>query len=104
MLVKEKTIAVTGVGKGIGRACVEFLLEQGANVITLTRSEDDVLDLKKVFKDQNFLVFQGDVTVRNDLVALLNLGCKNFGRVHGLVNNAGIRQRKNFFNITKKPI
>ncbi|MBT6600232.1 MAG: SDR family oxidoreductase [Nitrospina sp.] len=102
MLVREKTIAVTGAGKGIGRACVELLLKQGANVIALTRSEDDVLDLKKVFKDQNFLVFQGDVTVRNDLVALLNLGCKNFGRVHGLVNNAGIRQRKNFFNITEE--
>ena len=102
MLVKEKTIAVTGVGKGIGRACVELLLEQGANVIALTRSEEDVLDLEKVFKDKNFLVFQGDVTVRDDLVALLDLGCKNFGRVHGLVNNAGIRQRKNFFNITEE--
>ena len=102
MLVKGKTIAVTGAGKGIGRACVEFFLEQGANVVSLTRSEEDVWDLKKVFKNKNFLVFQGDVTVRDDLVALLNLGCKNFDRVHGLVNNAGMRQRKNFFDITEE--
>ncbi|MDP6477775.1 MAG: SDR family NAD(P)-dependent oxidoreductase [Nitrospinaceae bacterium] len=102
MLVQGKTIAVTGAGKGIGWACVKFFLEQGANVTALTRSKEDVLNLQRTFKGRNFLVFQGDVTVRNDLDALLNLGCEKFGRVHGLVNNAGIRQRKKFFEITEE--
>jgi L-xylulose reductase len=66
MLVQGKTIAVTGAGKGIGRACVDFFLEQGANVIALTRSKEDVLSLQKSFEDKNFGVFQGDVTVRSD--------------------------------------
>ncbi len=101
MLVHGKTVAVTGAGKGIGRNCVELLLEQGANVIALTRSKEDVLDLKKKFGEKKFDVFQGDVTVRKDLEKLLGLGCENFGRVHGLVNNAGIRQRKKFFEITE---
>jgi NAD(P)-dependent dehydrogenase (short-subunit alcohol dehydrogenase family) len=102
MLVQEKTIAVTGAGKGIGRACVDFFLSQGANVIALTRSKEDVLSLQKEFEDKSFLVFQGDVTVRKDLATLLDLGCEKFGRVNGLVNNAGIRQRKNFFEITEE--
>ena len=56
MLVQEKTIAVTGVGKGIGKSCAEFFLEQGANVIALTRSKEDVLSLQKAFEDKT-LVF-----------------------------------------------
>ncbi|MBN4079725.1 SDR family oxidoreductase [bacterium AH-315-C08] len=101
MLVQEKTIAVTGAGKGIGRSCVDFFLEQGANVIALTRSKEDVLNLQNEFEDKKFGVFQGDVTVRKDLENLLELGCEKFGQVHGLVNNAGIRQRKNFFDLTE---
>ena len=101
MLVQEKTIAVTGVGKGIGKSCAEFFIEQGANVIALTRSKEDVLSLQKAFEDKNFSVFQGDVTVRKDLENLLELGCEKFGQVHGLVNNAGIRQRKKFFDLTE---
>mgnify|MGYP004000177347 FL=1 len=102
MLVQGKTIAVTGAGKGIGRACVDFFLGQGANVIALTRSKEDALSLQSEFEDKSFLVFQGDVTVRKDLAALLDLGCEKFGQVNGLVNNAGIRQRKNFFEITEE--
>ncbi len=102
MLVQGKTIAVTGAGKGIGRACVDFFLAQGANVIALTRSKEDVLSLQNEFVDKKFLVFQGNVTVRKDLSTLLELGCEEFGQVNGLVNNAGIRQRKKFFEITEE--
>ena len=101
MLVQGKTIAVTGAGKGIGRSCVEFFLEHGANVVALTRSKEDILSLEKAFEDRNFSIFQGDVTARKDLEKLLNLGCEKFGQIHGLVNNAGIRQRKKFFEITE---
>ena len=101
MLVQGKTIAVTGAGKGIGRSCVEFFLEQGANVIALTRSQEDVVSLQKTLDDKNFSIIQGDVTVRKDLENLLDLGCEKFGQVHGLVNNAGIRQRKKFFEISE---
>jgi NAD(P)-dependent dehydrogenase (short-subunit alcohol dehydrogenase family) len=70
-------------------------------VIAITRSKEDVLSLQNAFEDKNFSVFQGDVTVRKDLENLLDLGCEKFGQVHGLVNNAGIRQRKTFFEITE---
>ena len=62
MFVQGKTIAVTGAGKGIGRSCVEFFLEHGANVISLTRSKEDVLSLQKAFKNRNFGIFHEHVT------------------------------------------
>ena len=100
MLVKGKTIAITGAGKGIGRACIEYLVTQGANVVALTRSQKDVLELQDSLAGKNFHIFQGDVTSRDNLNALLELGHKEFGRIHGLVNNAGIRQRNKLFEIT----
>ena len=44
---------------------------------------------------------KGDVTDREDIEKFLELGCSRFGKVYGLVNNAGIRQRKNFFDLTR---
>ena len=100
MLLENKTIAVTGAGKGIGLACVSFFIEEGAHVVALTRSEDDVVTLKTSHPHDKLTVMRGDVSSRNDLQALLELGCASFGGVDGLVNNAGIRQRKKFFDLS----
>tara|TARA_Y100001934_G_C12382695_1_gene793445 strand:- start:720 stop:1466 length:747 start_codon:yes stop_codon:yes gene_type:complete len=101
MLLKSKTIVVTGAGKGIGRACVSFFIKEGACVVALTRSEDDVDKLATAYPRDKLAVMLGDVTSRNDLETLLELGCASFGEVDGLVNNAGIRQRKEFFDLSK---
>lgn len=101
MLLENKTIAVTGAGKGIGRACVSFFIKEGARVVVLTRSKVDVDLLLKAYPRDKLVVMQGDVTSLDDLQALLKLGCVSFGRVDGLVNNAGIRQRKNFFDLSR---
>jgi len=101
MLLENKTIAVTGAGKGIGRACISFFIKEGARVVVLTRSEVDVAMLMKAHPRDKLAVMQGDVTSLKDLQALLELGCASFGRVDGLVNNAGIRQRKDFFDLSK---
>ncbi len=102
MLLKDKTIAVTGAGKGIGRACVSFFIEQGARVVALTRSEADAAVLAAAYQPDKFAVMQGDVTSRDNLQAFFQLGCSRFGRIDGLVNNAGIRQRKVFFDLSRE--
>ncbi|SPF80653.1 SDR family oxidoreductase [Pseudoprimorskyibacter insulae] len=42
---QDKTIIITGAGKGIGRACTELLAKRGARVIAMARTQADLDDL-----------------------------------------------------------
>lgn len=101
-MLENKVIAITGAGKGIGRACVAFFLEHGAHVAALTRSSGDVESLTSEFAGSPFEAMQGDVTRRADLERLRDSAIKRFGLINGLVNNAGIRQRKDFMALTRE--
>ena len=101
-LLIGKVIAVTGAGKGIGRSCAEFFVAQGGKVVALTRGAEDVRTLERDFADKPFRAVCGDVTRRDDLAALLDCALTSFGRIDGLVNNAGIRQRKDFLALTRQ--
>lgn len=48
MSLQGKTVIVTGAGKGIGRSTVDLLISRGATVAALTRSADDVRELKEL--------------------------------------------------------
>lgn len=101
-MLSGKIIAVTGAGKGIGKACVALFLEHGASVVALTRNNEDVAELNNAFSGSPFEALTGDVTLRTDLERLLEHAIKRFGRADGLVNNAGIRQRKDFLSLSRE--
>jgi NAD(P)-dependent dehydrogenase (short-subunit alcohol dehydrogenase family) len=48
--LKNKYALVTGAGKGIGRACSIALVEAGATVIGLSRTQSDLNKLQKDIK------------------------------------------------------
>jgi NAD(P)-dependent dehydrogenase (short-subunit alcohol dehydrogenase family) len=100
-MLLNKVIALTGAGKGIGRSCADFFVAQGACVAALTRSSEDVDALRRAFAGKPLRAMAGDVTRHEDLAKLLTLAKSEFGGVHGLVNNAGMRQRKEFFSLTR---
>ncbi len=90
--LKDKVIAVTGGALGIGRACIERASDEGAAVAVL-----DVLDTEgKTLVDS--LVAKGrqagfwhcDVSKESDVRSALDGVVERFGRLTGLVNNAGI--------------
>ena len=97
-MLKKKNILITGVGKGIGFELVKQCLESGSYVYGLTRSKND---LKKFKKFKNCKIFIGDVVNKNSINKILNQSIKDKKFISGFVNNAGIRQRKEFNNISK---
>jgi rhamnose utilization protein RhaD (predicted bifunctional aldolase and dehydrogenase)/NAD(P)-dependent dehydrogenase (short-subunit alcohol dehydrogenase family) len=77
---------VTGAANGIGRACVEELLEQGAVVSAL----DINAKVESMFDSSSVLGLQCDVTDAKSMNAALEQTLAQFGGLDLLVSNAGI--------------
>lgn len=81
---------VSGGLRGIGRACVERFLAEGAKVVLSDLdSADDAADALAVFGDDASYI-QADVTREEDWQAALDHVTRTHGALHVLVNNAGI--------------
>ena len=99
MNLNNKNILITGAGKGLGRDMVENFSKNGAFVYGITRSKSDL----KYFKNlKNVKVFSGDVRNLSNIKKILSQSVKDKKLISGLVNNAGIRQRKKFTEISKQ--
>ena len=64
MNLEDKVIIITGASSGIGRATAIKLAANGAKVVLMARSEDELNDLKSEItkKGGEALVVTGDVT------------------------------------------
>lgn len=90
--LKDKVIIVTGGSKGIGNGICKVLVQEGAIPVIVGRNEQDVLKAVKEIKDigGNASYALAELT---DKVACKNAVAqvvKEFGRIDGLVNNAGV--------------
>ncbi|NKF24736.1 SDR family oxidoreductase [Solimonas marina] len=92
MALENKVVAITGAGRGIGRACALHLAERGAQLVLAARSEAELAAVaEQIDAGGGQAVYRAvDVTVRADLDALVALACERFGRLDVFVNNAGI--------------
>lgn len=85
---------VTGAARGIGRACVEGLLREGATVVGLDRSWSGVgVEPTAAESDRALVTVEVDITDGPALAAVSADVVARFGRVDVLVNNAALRQR-----------
>jgi NAD(P)-dependent dehydrogenase (short-subunit alcohol dehydrogenase family) len=82
-LMKGKTILVTGAGKGLGRACVDGLVECGARVIAVARTSADLDRLAKEH-GESVETWCDDISSAEFQQRLGNLE-----HLDGLLNNAG---------------
>jgi 3-oxoacyl-[acyl-carrier protein] reductase len=91
--LQGRVALVTGASRGIGRAVALRLGELGADVVVnylvnREAAEDVVAHVKEL--GRNAIAFQADVSVGNEVTALLAATQERFGRLDILVNNAGV--------------
>ncbi len=83
-----KTWLVTGCSAGFGRAMAEVLLERGDNVVTTARRLDLLAPLVAAHPERA-MALKLDVTQPAEVAAAVAATHARFGRIDGLVNNAG---------------
>lgn len=91
----DKTVLITGGGRGIGRALVQGFLGEGARVAVLTRSEPSPLNLSDSALSR-LLTMVGDVTSKDDVKKAIDASVQRFGGIDVLVNNAGVNKIAGF--------
>ncbi len=90
--LKNKVAIITGARRGIGKAIVLKLAENGAKVVVTDIDQDEC---EQVVKEVEKLGGQGlalklDVTDEENIKKVIQLTKEKFGRIDILVNNAGI--------------
>ncbi|SMP17078.1 glucose 1-dehydrogenase [Chryseobacterium profundimaris] len=96
--LKGKVIIVTGAAMGLGLAAAEVLASKGAD-LTLVDYNDEALnktkeELASKFPDRKFLTVAADVSVEENVKNYVDQTVKEFGKVDGLYNNAGIEGKQ----------
>lgn len=92
--LKDKVIIVTGGAKGIGEGIVEVLAREGAIPAIVGRNEKDNKAILKKIKSNGFQV-AAELTRPEECKKAVEKIIQHFGRIEGLVNNAGVNDGVN---------
>jgi NAD(P)-dependent dehydrogenase (short-subunit alcohol dehydrogenase family) len=89
--LKDKTYLITGGSAGVGRALAELLVAEGARGAIVARDADRLATVAERLREQGgeAIALAGDVTSTDDLERLIGAVGDSWGRLDGLVNNAG---------------
>ena len=92
MDIRNKTVVVTGAGRGIGRAIALQLARHGADLALFDLNADDLEEAKKLCAAQSVQArgYPVNVADEGEVSAAMTRVAADFGRLDGLVNNAGI--------------
>src|ERR1700753_339133 len=90
--LKDKVIIVSGGGRGIGRGIVKVLAAEGAFPVIISRDEDDNRKVVSEVEEAGGKAahFEAELTDPAQCELSVNAAIEKFGRIDGLVNNAGV--------------
>ena len=92
MKIKDKTIVITGAGRGIGRALAVRLAGQGAHIALLDMNAADLAaaTAQCLALGVRAKAYTADVSREAEVAAALDAVLKDFGSLDVIINNAGI--------------
>lgn len=88
MDVAGKVIVITGAARGLGLAMAQYFNTAGARLALVDVAGDAVADAAAGMNDAK--AYQADVSDETSVMSLFESIVNDFGRLDGLVNNAGI--------------
>ncbi len=101
MMLKHKNILITGAGKGIGESTVKKITENDGYAYLIIKNKKDN---KKFLKSKNIKIYNGNVNNKNLIRRIFKDSERNKRPINCVVNNAGVRFRKKFLNITENEL
>lgn len=97
-----KTYIITGASKGIGKVIALEFLRAGASVVINGRDEDRLESVRLEFEEAGYapLSVTADLSQPEACDQLLQSAVEHFGKINGLINNAGVPARGKFEKIS----
>jgi NAD(P)-dependent dehydrogenase (short-subunit alcohol dehydrogenase family) len=100
MKLTQKTAIVTGASQGIGLACAERLVREGARVMLVDLRPEGAAAAEALGDTARF--FQADVSIKTEVDAMVAATLAAFGHVDILVNNAGVTHAADFLDLDEE--
>ncbi len=91
-MLKDKIAVITGASKGIGYACAERFIREGARVVLSDVDDTQGEKSAQRLRDQggDAVYVHCDVSVKSDVMALFDFTVDRYGRGDTVIANAGI--------------
>jgi len=99
MRLQDKVAIVTGATQGIGLACAQRLLTEGARVMLVDIKPEGAAVAAAMGDQARF--FAADVSLKVDVDAMIAATMAAFGRIDILVNNAGVTHAADFLDLSE---
>jgi glucose 1-dehydrogenase len=99
MKLADKVAIVTGATQGIGLACAERLVREGARVMLVDIKPEGEQAAQRLGDAARF--FAADVSQKADVDAMIAATLQAFGRIDILVNNVGVTHAADFLDLSE---
>jgi NAD(P)-dependent dehydrogenase (short-subunit alcohol dehydrogenase family) len=100
MKLSNKVAIVTGATQGIGLACAQRMIAEGAKVMLVDIKPEGADAAAALGEQARF--FAADVSQKADVDAMVAATLAAFGRIDILINNAGVTHAANFLDVCEE--